>query len=173
MSLQPNSQPEARSLVLFLLLWHNYWFSRQDPRPPAPWTWSKGSRFGLRAHVQAKLGSHFQHQLSKLRHHERNESCARLPVVRAPFKLDFKIRALSCWFIKTTLLPPANKGSLSFLSLQNICCKLLHHSPSLLLTAVIERRHKMKLPSPCGARIWKPFSCFLCFEQIFRVNFCN
>ena len=92
--------------------------------------------------------------------YERNESCARLPVVRAPFKLDFKIRALSCWFIKTTLLPPANKASLSFLSLQNICCKLLHHSPSLLLTAVIQGRHKMKLPSPCGARIWKPFSTF-------------
>ena len=65
MSLQPNSQPEARSLVLFLLLWHNYWFSRQGLRPPAPWTWSKESGLGLRVHVQARLGSHFQHQLPK------------------------------------------------------------------------------------------------------------
>ena len=116
-----------------------YWSSGQGPRPPTLCPCRGGGR-SPRPSLYSRT---------------------RLPVVRAPFKWDFKIRALSCWFIKTTLLPPANKGSLSFLSLQNICCKLLHHSPSLLLIAVIQGRHKMKLPSPCGARIWKPFSCFL------------
>ena len=86
MSLQPSSQPEARSLIVFLLsvlspLLTQFTdfqdkvrdLSRRGRGPRGP---DSGSG-PLRAHVQAKLGSHFQHQLSKLRHHERNEIFAK------------------------------------------------------------------------------------------------
>ena len=159
MSKQPSSHPEARSLIVFLLSVISLkslltqFTDIQDKVRNLP---RRGRGRWSRTDLPSLL-NRLRHRLWKI-----TIKCWEFewPVERAHVKSDFKIRALSCWFIKTTLLPPANKGSLSFLSLQNICCKLLHHSPSLLLTAVIQGRHKMKLPSPCGARIWKPFSTF-------------
>ena len=71
----------------------------------------------------------------------------------------------------SSLLP--TKAVFPFSHSEDICSKLLAHSPSLLLTAVIQGRHKMKLPSPCGARIWKPFSCFLCLQWAWQNNLIN
>ena len=75
MSLQPSSHPKARSLIVFLLfvislrsLLTQFTDLKARSATSHAVAWSKGSGFGLRAHVQAKLGSHFQHQLSKLRH---------------------------------------------------------------------------------------------------------